>query len=192
MAKFCPECGKSTIKIMDGGFERDACPDGHFVQYAKTKIGVGALVFRGDRVLLVERGIPPIGIWTLPSGHIEQGEPVDVAIVREVKEEAGLDIVAQGVVFIRNQLQRGISDIYVIFLCEVDENQMPVADEVEATEARFVALSEFDSLNVSSYTRWFIETYLAERLQPWAWTQTPYDRPDTRIFTARNGHDGTI
>lgn len=182
MAKFCPECGKATVKINDGGLERDACADGHFVQYARTKIGVGALVFRDERVLLVERAIRPVGIWTLPSGHIEQGEPVDVAIVREVCEEAGLDIVPQGVVFMRNMLQRGISDIYVIFLCDVDDNQVPVADGVEATQARFIEPSEFDSINVSSYTRWFVETYLTNRPQPWAWLQTPYDKPDTRIF----------
>lgn len=189
MAKFCPECGKATVKIDDDGRERDACPEGHFVQYARTKIGVGALAFRDDRVLLVERAIQPVGIWTLPSGHIEQGEPVDVAIVREVCEETGLDIVPKGVVFVRNMLQRGISDIYVIFLCDVDDDQVPVADGVEATQARFIAPSEFDGLNVSSYTRWFVETYLANRPQPWAWLRTPYDKPDTRIFTAVNGNE---
>lgn len=183
MAKFCPECGKATIKIDNDGRERDACPDGHFVQYARTKIGVGALVFRDEKVLLVERGIPPVGIWTLPSGHIEQGEPVDDAIIREVQEETGLDIVPQGVVFIRNQLQRGISDLYLVFLCDADHNQAPVGDGVEATQARFVALSDLDTINVSSYTRWFIETYLANRPQPWKWVLTPHDRPDTRIFT---------
>jgi len=189
MAKFCPECGKATVKIDDDGRERDACPDGHFVQYARTKIGVGALVFRDERVLLVERAIHPVGIWTLPSGHIEQGEPVDVAIVREVQEETGLDIIPQGVVFIRNQLQRGISDIYVVFLCDCDDSQTPIGDGVEASQARFITPSDFDSFNVSSYTRWFVETYLAERPQPWERLPTPYDKPDTRIFTGANNHD---
>jgi ADP-ribose pyrophosphatase YjhB (NUDIX family) len=188
MAKFCPNCGKSTVKINDGGHERDACPDGHFVQYARTKIGAGALIFRDERVLLVERAIHPVGIWTLPSGHIEQGEPVDKAIVREVHEETGLDITPQGVVFIRNMLQHGISDIYVIFLCDVEDDQLPVADEVEASQARFVAPSDFDNLNVSSYTCWFVETYLANRPQPWEWVSTPFDKPETRIFMGGNSN----
>lgn len=189
MAKFCPECGKATIKINNDGRERDACPDGHFVQYARTKIGVGALVFRGEGVLLVERAIPPVGLWTLPSGHIEQGEPVDDAIVREVFEETNLQVVPQGVVFVRNQLQRDVSDIYVVFLCDVQATQAPIPDGTESTQARFVTPDEFDTVNVSSYTRWFVQTYRDNRPQPWQWTPTPFDKPDTRIFTAVSNHD---
>ena len=72
MAKFCPECGTVTERRSAAGRERDACPNCDFVQYAKSKIGVGALVFRGESVLLVERSIYPHGLWTLPSGHQEE------------------------------------------------------------------------------------------------------------------------
>ncbi len=60
-------------------------------------IGVGAVVFKGDRVLLVRRGKPPRdGEWSLPGGAQELGETTEEALARELGEETGVaaDIVA--------------------------------------------------------------------------------------------------
>ena len=44
------------------------------------------------KVLLTQRNIPPFkGYWCLPGGHIDQYEEVEKAVIREVKEETGLD-----------------------------------------------------------------------------------------------------
>ena len=46
-----------------------------------------------DKILLVKRRTVPFkGYWALPGGRVEVGETVEQAIVREVKEETGLDI----------------------------------------------------------------------------------------------------
>ena len=60
---------------------------------ARPFLGVGALVFEGDRLLLVERGHEPLkGYWSLPGGILETGETLAQGICREVREETGLDI----------------------------------------------------------------------------------------------------
>jgi len=56
-------------------------------------IGVGAVVWHQDRVLLIKRGKEPnIGSWSLPGGAQELGETVRDAVCREVMEETGVKI----------------------------------------------------------------------------------------------------
>lgn len=49
--------------------------------------------FPKDRILLIKRSTPPfVGYWALPGGRVDAGETVEQTIVREVKEETGLDV----------------------------------------------------------------------------------------------------
>ncbi|MFO1049469.1 MAG: NUDIX hydrolase [Geminicoccaceae bacterium] len=58
-------------------------------------VGVGAVVWRGDRLLLIRRGRPPrLGQWSLPGGAQQLGETLEEAIRREVREETGLGLAA--------------------------------------------------------------------------------------------------
>ena len=56
-------------------------------------VGVGAIIFRGDTVLLVKRNKEPSkGLWSIPGGLVELGESVKDAMRREVREECGIDV----------------------------------------------------------------------------------------------------
>jgi 8-oxo-dGTP diphosphatase len=56
-------------------------------------LAVSAAIFRGNRVLIVRRGrLPSHGLYTLPGGGVELGETLEQAVIREVREETGLDI----------------------------------------------------------------------------------------------------
>lgn len=49
--------------------------------------------FPSQKILLVKRGTVPFrGYWALPGGRVEKGETVEEALIREVKEETGLDV----------------------------------------------------------------------------------------------------
>jgi 8-oxo-dGTP diphosphatase len=56
-------------------------------------LAVSAAIFRDGRVLIVRRAQPPAhGLYTLPGGGVELGETLEQAVIREVREETGLDI----------------------------------------------------------------------------------------------------
>ncbi len=62
-------------------------------------IGVGAVVFRGEEVLLIRRGKAPfIGQWSIPGGGLHEGERLEDAAYREVMEETGVAIRLVGLI----------------------------------------------------------------------------------------------
>jgi len=63
-------------------------------EYPKHPIvGVGAIIIQNGKILIVRRGSEPgKGKWSVPGGLVELGETVKQTVVREVKEECGLDV----------------------------------------------------------------------------------------------------
>lgn len=59
----------------------------------RVRATAGAVIEKDGKLLLVKRGNEPFkDYWTLPGGHIDFGETAKEAVVREVKEETGLDL----------------------------------------------------------------------------------------------------
>lgn len=62
-------------------------------------VGVGAVIWREDRLLLVRRGNPPRqSEWSLPGGAQHVGETVREACLREIKEETHLDVTIENLI----------------------------------------------------------------------------------------------
>lgn len=61
---------------------------------ARPQLCVGAVAVDGDRLLLIRRATPPeAGRWSLPGGRVDPGETMAEAVVREIGEETGLEVV---------------------------------------------------------------------------------------------------
>lgn len=111
-----------------------------------VEVAVGAIVLRADSLLLVERGRGPgTGLWSVPGGRIDPGEHLVDAVVREVREETGLDVALGGLAGWTERIgDDPFPHHYVIldfFATPLDDGAEPVAGD-DARDARFVALAE--------------------------------------------------
>ncbi len=116
-------------------------------------VGVGVVVWQGDRVLLVRRGRPPQeGQWSLPGGAQRVGETLFETAAREVREETGLEILPHGVITAVDGISRDPDGAvqYHYTLVEIAatcRSGAPIAQD-DVTDARWVALDEVESLVV--------------------------------------------
>ena len=108
---------------------------------AQPIVGVGAVVLAGDRVLLVRRGNEPHkGEWSLPGGAVELGETLETPIVREVREETGLEVDVGPMVDVLDRLRYDPDGrvryhyVLVDFLCRPSGGVLCSASDAEAAE----------------------------------------------------------
>ena len=84
-----------------------------------AELTVLCLVYRDDEILLQNRIKKDWQGYTLPGGHVEQGESITEAVKREMKEEAGLDIYEPKLCGVK---QFPIDDgRYIVFLYKTDK-----------------------------------------------------------------------
>ena len=158
-AKFCIMCGHRLAAREVDGTVRLACPECPYVHWGNYSIGVGALVVKDGKVLLVRRAQNPgKGYWTNPGGYIEQTEPIRETIRREVLEECGVDASVRSIVAVRDQ-PRSIHNVYIAFSMDYVGGE-PVPDGFEVDAAGFFSLEEMESMNVAEFTRWLVDVAL--------------------------------
>lgn len=76
------------------------------------RVGVGAVILDGDRVLLVKRGQPPSqGKWSIPGGLIHLGERIEDAVRREVLEECGVRVRLLGLCGVIDRVRLAPGDV---------------------------------------------------------------------------------
>ncbi|MGX1100574.1 NUDIX hydrolase [Amorphus sp. MBR-141] len=75
---------------------------------ALPRLGASIACWKDGRVLLVERGRQPLaGLWSLPGGGVEHGEPVRATALRELAEETGVTAEIAGLVDVLDVIRRG-------------------------------------------------------------------------------------
>jgi len=129
--------------------------------------GVAAIIVKDGKILLTMRGNEPSkGKWGIPGGVVELGETIEDAVVREVREEAGVECKPVKRLTVFDSIQRDPNGLvhwhYILheFLCEYLDGEPRAGDD--AGDVRWVALDDLGSVDIMESTRRFIEKVAAE------------------------------
>lgn len=101
-------------------------------------VGVGGVVVHEGRVLLIRRGKEPLkGCWSVPGGTVELGESLEEAVVRELREETGVEVRPVSTITVFDRIDRRDGEVlyhYVIvdFLCELLSGAPRAGSDAEA------------------------------------------------------------
>lgn len=91
--KFCPRCATPLQTVEVDGLTRQRCPDKAcgFVHWNNPVPVVAAIIEHEGRVLLARNKLWPEKFFGLVTGFLEKNETPEAGVLREVKEEVGLD-----------------------------------------------------------------------------------------------------
>ena len=117
--------------------------------------GVGALIFNPEGKLLLVRSHKFHDKYVVPGGHIEVGEKMTDALIREAKEETGLDIYDLEFIFFQEFIQdksfwKNMHFIFFDFACKTDSSEVTLNEEAQSYV--WVTLEEALALPIDSYT----------------------------------------
>jgi 8-oxo-dGTP diphosphatase len=114
-------------------------------------VAVGAIVLDRGAILLVRRERDPSrGLWSLPGGRVERGESLREAVIREVREETGIDVEVEGLVGVAERIVRDdegdVAHHFVILDYLATPRSTALRAGGDASEARWVPVGELAEL----------------------------------------------
>lgn len=127
----------------------------------QVELTVLCLIHKDDSYLLQDRIKKDWKGFTLPGGHIEPGESIVDAVVREMKEETGLMIKSPRLCGVKHFPIEG--GRYIVFLFKTDQFEGELADSDEG-KMHWVKISELSNVNLVSDFEELIEVMISESL----------------------------
>lgn len=114
--------------------------------YQTPKLDTRAAIFQNDKILLVKESN---GTWSLPGGWVDADVSVKENTVKEVKEEAGLDVTADMIIAVQDREKHNLP-VYAYKVCKIFVLCSVVSGEfepnIETTESRYFELDELPEL----------------------------------------------
>ena len=115
--------------------------------YRNPALTVDGVLIEDGRILLIKRGREPFkGKWALPGGFVEYGERVEDAVIREFKEETGLDTEIKALVGVYSDPKRDPRGhtVSIAYLLERKGGELKGGDD--ASDAAFFPIDDLPEL----------------------------------------------
>ncbi len=145
---FCYKCGGKLQDVMRGNAKRLQCTQCGTVSYENPIVGVAGIILdQQGHILMVRRaqGIDYAGLWCIPCGYVEYEEDVRDGVMREVKEETGLDILPGEVFAVHSNFHNPRQHTVGIWFCCTVTGGIPAAGD-DADEVGWFSANNIPSL----------------------------------------------
>lgn len=110
-------------------------------------VGIKAVLFYSNNLLPVKRKIEDTYYWEMPGGRINDGESIEVALRREVKEEIGLNGISVNDLLYAHRVPENLSDgqglVLIYYKCQTEKNEIILSSE--HTDYKWIDKNELDS-----------------------------------------------
>ncbi|MBT3990148.1 MAG: NUDIX hydrolase [Rhodospirillaceae bacterium] len=112
-------------------------------------VGVGVVVWKADKFLLIQRGKQPrLGQWSIPGGRQELGETVQETAIREVLEETGLTVEVTDFLDVIDSIQKDENGVIAYHATLIDYAAEWISGEAHAgSDAMDIAWHSLDELD---------------------------------------------
>jgi NAD+ diphosphatase len=129
--RFCGRCGSKTELKKD---ERaTVCPECGLVIYPKISPAIIVAITCNNKILLAQGKHYKGDFYSLIAGYVDIGESIEETVVREVKEEIGLDI--KNLKYYKSQPWPFSASVMLGFTAEADDTQQIIIEENEIKAA---------------------------------------------------------
>ncbi|MDH4210146.1 MAG: aspartate 1-decarboxylase [candidate division WOR-3 bacterium] len=150
--KFCPLCGSILLAKKIDGLDRPVCLTCGWIYYANPLPSAVAFVLReGKEVLLIKRGVQPgKGKWALPSGFVEADELPQQTVIRELKEETGINGTLSHLIGVYTEPTKMYGNVLLIAYDVKYQTGKPRA-RTDTVDAKFFPLSKIPRIPFDSH-----------------------------------------
>lgn len=130
--RFCPACGAPLHRrlLHPDDPPRLVCSSCAGVVYLDPKVVACVILEIGGKILLMRRKRPGgLERWLLPGGYVDEGEQVEQAAIREIREEVLLDITLDGLVGVFSY--SGWPPVIIVYHARLDQARPQPGEETE-------------------------------------------------------------
>jgi len=122
------------------------------------EVVVGAIIFNAQGEVLICKSTKYHTKYIIPGGHIELGESMEDALVREVKEETGLDVYDLKLISLKDSAESKEIDphfIFIDYICRTDSTDITLNHELDSYA--WISLDELDDYDLGSFVKHLLE-----------------------------------
>ncbi|MBJ7929792.1 MULTISPECIES: NUDIX hydrolase [Bacillus cereus group] len=128
------------------------------------QVRVTGILIESEKVLLVKQKVANRD-WSLPGGRVENGETLEEAMIREMKEETGLDVKVKNLLYVCDKPDALPSLLHITFLLERIEGEITLPsnefDHNPSQDVQMVRIEELSSYGFSEkFTKLASEKFL--------------------------------